>query len=392
MSPLKILFVLQSPFCDTLGMSRVHYDLKKAYENMGHVVDVLAFDDLYPNGQSAIDKIIGPLFTVRIFKKLKKIAKNYDVIDANFDCIPFAKERFDFKGLLVYRSHGLQPLYRTFEQQQPFKAIFDLDSKKKIKFKTRIGNIYRFLQKKPGEKELYNSIKYADVVHCLNKDEYSFLLAQGVPAHKMVVLPNGVSDEFILKADKNVIQTKPNILSFVASWTLRKGITDLNEIINYIQESSPLDGLKLLGGVEVQSKVESYFQKENLKLLDIIPRYSAMELPELLNNVKLGIFPSYIEGFGLAIVEQLACGIPVVAYNVPGPKDILSDLDSTLLIESGNKEKFSEKVVEILNMPQDAYLQLSNNCKERSKDYLVSKIASKFIMLYNERLKSLNNF
>ena len=390
MKHLKILFVLQSPFCDTLGMSKVHFDLKIAFEKMGHIVDTLAFENLYPNGQSAISKIIGPLFTVKIFNRLKVIAKDYDIIDANFDCVPFAKETFNFNGLLVYRSHGLQPLYRSFEKREPFKTILDeFNRGKKVKFKTRIGNLYRFLQKKPGDNELYSSIKYADIVHCLNIEEHKFLLSNGISDEKLFVLPNGVSDEFIFKAVESDVKTKSNILSFVASWTLRKGITDLNTIVNVVQAGAVIQELKLLGGVEEASKVESFFQMENRKLLKITPKYKAMELPQLLNNSKVGIFPSYIEGFGLAIVEQLACGIPVVAYNVPGPKDILSQLDPTLLIEPGNKEQVSEKVLEILNMPDELYQQLSYKCKQSAKDYLMSKIASDFIKIYTDKLEDL---
>ncbi|WP_372753015.1 glycosyltransferase family 4 protein [Mariniflexile sp.] len=390
MNHLKILFVLQSPFTDTLGMSKVHFDLKIAFENMGHRVDVLAFEDLYPKGQSAISKITSPLFTVKIFNRLKDIAKDYDVIDANFDCIPYPKASFHFKGLLVYRSHGLQPLYRKFEKKDPFNTVLTEFAKgKKIKFKTRLGNIYRSLQKKPGDKELYDSIKYADLVHCLNAEEHTFLLHKGISAEKMFVLPNGISDEFILKAGESATNTKANVISFVASWTIRKGITDLNAIVNQVKSAAPIEELKLLGGVEDPQKVASFFQTENRTLLHIIPRYKAMELPQLLNNTKVGMFPSYIEGFGLAIVEQLACGIPVVAYKVPGPKDILSDLDPTLLIAPGDKEKFSEKVIEILNMPDDAYQELSKKCKQRAKDFLMSRIASEFISLYKEKLKDL---
>lgn len=384
MKQLKILFVLQSPFCDNLGMSKVHFDLKKAYEKIGHQVDTLSYDDLYPNGQNSFSKIFGPLFTQKIFEKLKLIAKDYDVIDANFDCIPFSKSSFNFDGLLVYRSHGLQPLYRSFEKNDPFKTIIDdYEEGKKVKFKTRVGNLYRFLQKKVGDRELYDSIKYADIVHCLNYEEFNFLLNKGVPEKKMVVLPNGISDEFIFKAVGAENKSKSNIISFVASWTLRKGITDLNTLVNQVNKQAKIKELKLLGGVEERHTIESYFEADNHHLLNIIPRYQAMELPDFLNDSKVGIFPSYIEGFGLAIVEQLACGIPVVAYDVPGPKDILSELDTTLLIEAGNKQKFSDKVIEILTMPEDSYLDLSNKCKQRAKDYLMSKIASDFIDIYN---------
>lgn len=390
MNHLKILLVLQSPFCDTIGISKVHYDLKDAYEKMGHQVDTLSYNDLYPKGQSAVSKIMGPLFTTKIFKILKNNAKYYDVIDANYECIPFPKSSFDFKGILIYRSHGLQPLYREFEKKEPFRTILDIEKSKKIKFKTRLGNIYRYLQKNTGDKELFASIKYADVVHCLNKAEYEFLLNYGIDKNKLVVLPNGISDAFILKASNLECKAKTNVISFVASWTLRKGVTDLNTIVNQIKSETSINELKLLGGVEEKSKIESYFEIENRIYLNIIGTYKSIDLPTLLKNVKVGVFPSFIEGLPLSIVEQLAFGIPVVAYKVPGPIDILTPLDPSLLIDAGDTVKFSEKVVEILNMSDAQYEHLSNKCKLRAKDFLMSSIASDFIMVYKKTVRIYN--
>jgi glycosyltransferase involved in cell wall biosynthesis len=384
MNYLKILLVLQSPFCNTLGISKVHYDLKNAYENMGHQVDTLSYEDIYPKGVNMVSTIIGPLFTKKILQILKIKAKNYDVIDANYECIPFPKESFGFNGVLIYRSHGLQPLYREFEKTTAFSRILDLEKTKKIKFKTRLGNIYRYLKKKTGNKELYDSIKYADVVHCLNNAEYEFLLNYGIPENKLIVLPNGISDGFILKAAELKLNTKNNIISFVASWTLRKGISDLNTIVNQIKSETSINELKLLGGVEEKSKIESYFETENRTDLNIIATYKSIELPTLLKNVKVGVFPSYIEGFGLAILEQLACGIPVVAYKVPGPIDILRPLDKSLLIDAGDTVKFSQKVVEILEMSDVDYEILSGKCKLRARDFLMSSIASSFIKVYEK--------
>jgi glycosyltransferase involved in cell wall biosynthesis len=53
------------------------------------------------------------------------------------------------------------------------------------------------------------------------------------------------------------------------------------------------------------------------------------------------------------------------------------------LIEAGDTVKFSEKVVEILNLSDIAYEDLSNKCKLRAKDFLLSNIASDFIKVYN---------
>ena len=39
-------------------------------------------------------------------------------------------------------------------------------------------------------------------------------------------------------------------------------------------------------------------------------RYQPDALPQLLSDCTVAAFPSYVEGFGLAVVEQLAAGIP----------------------------------------------------------------------------------
>ena len=55
----------------------------------------------------------------------------------------------------------------------------------------------------------------------------------------------------------------------------------------------------------------------------VLPHYRSEELPELLAPVTVGALPTYVEGYGLGIVEQLAAGIPSIAYDVPGPRTLL---------------------------------------------------------------------
>jgi glycosyltransferase involved in cell wall biosynthesis len=57
--------------------------------------------------------------------------------------------------------------------------------------------------------------------------------------------------------------------------------------------------------------------------LQVIPSFPSSAIADQLAGVCLGVFPSYLEGFGIAVIEQLAAGIPVLAYAAPGPTDIL---------------------------------------------------------------------
>ena len=49
------------------------------------------------------------------------------------------------------------------------------------------------------------------------------------------------------------------------------------------------------------------------------------ELINLLSISDVLVFPSRTDTFGLVILEALACGVPVAAYNVQGPKDIIEN-------------------------------------------------------------------
>lgn len=385
MHKLKILLVSRNPWGDSLGVSKVHFDLKHEYEKLGHQVDYLSWDVLYPDGQSTYDSIMGPLFTKKIFQYLKANAYKYDVIDANCECVPYSKASFNFFGVLVFRSHGLPQTYQENLQSPVFKKILE-KTQKKVRLKTRIGNLYRSLHREVGIKELNGSIDHADLVHCLNQAEYDFLVHYGIAKEDIKHIPNGLADSYILQASKLPVEYKENTLSFIGSWTFRKGITDLDEILNVTQAQAEVKLLNLIGGHVEAAKVESYFSTANKSLLKIIPRFTQESLLSLICDVKVGVFPSYVEGLPLSIVEQLACGIPVVAYKVPGSIEILQKVDSDLLIESGNTKEFGKKVAEILNMADNDYTILSLRCKEVARDFTISKVAAEFIKEYQNKL------
>ena len=49
------------------------------------------------------------------------------------------------------------------------------------------------------------------------------------------------------------------------------------------------------------------------------------ELKDIYTKADIFVFPSRLDTFGLVILEAMACGLPVVAYNVPSPSDIVLD-------------------------------------------------------------------
>jgi len=110
-----------------------------------------------------------------------------------------------------------------------------------------------------------------------------------------------------------------------------------------------------------------------------------------LAKADLFVLSSLWEGSPNALVEAMACGIPVVSTDCPsGPSEIITHGKNGLLVPVKNPEALANAILRVLT---DKYLavRLSEAGKERVKDFEVSKIIPKYEELFISLLKGKNN-
>jgi glycosyltransferase involved in cell wall biosynthesis len=83
-----------------------------------------------------------------------------------------------------------------------------------------------------------------------------------------------------------------------------------------------------------------------------------------LQNYHLLIQPSRFEGFGLTVIEGFACGLPVIASDLDGPKEIVDLLNAGALVEPNNPADLAQKIRQVY----DSYV--SHSIQDRR--YLIS--------------------
>lgn len=97
----------------------------------------------------------------------------------------------------------------------------------------------------------------------------------------------------------------------------------------------------------------------------------------------LFVFSSRYEGFGMALVEAMSCGLPVISFACPcGPRGIISDGENGFLIEPGDIDSFSNSM--LLLMTDTALRErMSEKALSSVDKYLLSSVMDKWIKLFN---------
>ena len=102
----------------------------------------------------------------------------------------------------------------------------------------------------------------------------------------------------------------------------------------------------------------------------------------------LFVFSSRFEGFGMVLIEAMACGLPVVSFDCPcGPKDIVSHDEDGLLVPSGDIEKLANAMSQLMDSYELRH-QMAKNAIGNVRRFQIDEIADKWQLLFEDVLNS----
>ena len=89
----------------------------------------------------------------------------------------------------------------------------------------------------------------------------------------------------------------------------------------------------------------------------------------------LFVFSSRFEGFGMVLVEAMACGLPVISFTCPcGPRDIITDGKDGLMVDTGNVSQLADSIIYLIDHP-DVRKQMGEEAKRKSENYRMENLA-----------------
>jgi glycosyltransferase involved in cell wall biosynthesis len=389
---MRILLVIHMPLKRDFGGSRVQLELAEEWQKEGHIIEKFDIEDAFPHqNHSFFSTLAQPHFSQKAIAYVQKNGKHFDIIDAHQGNLPVSKKNLGFSGLLVARSVGLLPLYDRFNRTSLEKI--PLTNLKNLKVKI-VNELLKWRDRKQV-KDCFQSYQTCDLINLPNIHEQEYLEQTQNLQGKCAVFPFGLSQSRQEKLNQIISLQRNNFLNeqivFIGTWCSRKGSKDWREIIQRVRQFFPQIQFLFLGTKVGKDKIQQELQLDRENAIEIIPNYEAEMLPQLLKNATIGAFPSYLEGFGFAVLEKLAAGIPTVAYDIPGPRAMLQHIQTTsLMVKAGDTVAFSNKLIELLKLPSQDRDRLSQECVEVAKYFSWSKIAKDTLSVYQEGLKKLS--
>lgn len=360
-------------------------DITDEFKNTGHSVFVLTSDF----------GIKYPYETNNIFRVLR--------IKLDFESV------FDKIFSLFYNPYNYRKILEIIKRIKPDIAsvwsingisaapIFAL-KKKRIPYVVHLFDRSLSFLRKNGWKGilnpfLYNKLNFDHIISCSDslKSDY---VKRGFKEESITVIHHGIIPEKKI-IDKKRIDSKNLKLLFVGQLWEAKGADLAIRSLPLLEKNGIFANLTIIGdGLETYKQYLRKITKE-CNVIDrviFVGRISREALKNFYRRKDILLFPTnswYKEPFGIVIIEAMNQGIPVIASNSGGPREIIMNGENGLLFGSGNVESFTEKIM-LLASDVQLYEAIRKKAFDRIKEQFdISVVGEKTIEYYTNISKKL---
>ncbi len=207
----------------------------------------------------------------------------------------------------------------------------------------------------------------------------------------ILVIPNFVDTElFKPNSDcsfrKNIASKGEKLLVHTSNFRPVKRVTDTIKIFDIVQKEVS-SKLILVGDGPDRSECERLVRQ--LNLVDKVKFLGKQDgLVEILSSADVFLIPSQSESFGLAALEGMACGLPVVSSSVGGLPELVRHNECGFIAEIGDIDRMAKYAIELLTN-EKKYRLFSQNARERAiNKFDINKVVPHYEEYYKKVINS----
>lgn len=298
-----------------------------------------------------------------------KVSEN----DVKVSHIPISKIKPQFIGVLIYYFFTC---LRLIFIQQKFdlvhihgdwsSLVFSRFIKKIVRAKKLCITIHDELSSnKLSKKALSVLIKNVDIIFVTGYAAADQL--KKITNKKIIIQPSGVKNIFF-KSHERFFNIKPSKIIIVSSLVKKKNLG----LVLDIAKNLPLINFLIVGNGPEKKHLEDRIKYEKIENIEMLGFKSATELHILYYEADIFLITSLREGTPTAMLEAMACGLPIISSGAGGVRNILKD--NNCIVENSNKDSYINCILELVN-DEARMRKISVNNRNLSNSFSWNKVA-----------------
>jgi glycosyltransferase involved in cell wall biosynthesis len=223
------------------------------------------------------------------------------------------------------------------------------------------------------------------------------LLEAGYAADRIHFIPNGVqvgperTEQRRRAARRALAEANCDLLAPyetpLALYTGRlhegKGLLDLIDAWRLVVQQHPTARLWLVGDGPQREVLYRRVIDHELRDRVYLPG-SFDQIDDLLDAADLFVLPSYQEGMSISLLEAMGAGLPVVATNIPGNRQLVTSEHHGLLTPVANPPELARDILRLLDQPRLAH-QLGRHARSRvMEEFSIERATARHLELFRE--------
>lgn len=212
-----------------------------------------------------------------------------------------------------------------------------------------------------------------------------------IPSERITVIYPGYDSSFHVvtqeqvRAGRERLGLPENYFIHVGNISLKKNLSTLVEAFLDFRQRNNFDGKLVFVGTDYHKGRDEHFKRlvaqSNARDAVILTGYVSKDLlVDLLNGALAFLFPSLHEGFGLAVLEAMACGTPIIAHAAGAVCEVVGN--AGIIIESPTDIRSWSHAIESLVTDRSLREQLRQAGLQRAKLFSAEECARRTLQLY----------
>jgi phosphatidylinositol alpha-mannosyltransferase len=371
-APLKIALVSPYDFPYPGGVTQHVLHLQREFERLGHDVRIIA-----PSSDRQLEKRadgvyrVGRVTRVRANGSIARITLSFRLSRRVREIL--RTERFDVV-------HAHEPLMPAL----PPTILRYSDALNIGTFHAHRGSYYGYFYGRPVLKSVFANLDGRIAVSRAAKK-----FVQQYFQSRYTIIPNGVDYARFSTAEplSELMDRRPNVL-FVGRPEKRKGLGYLIRAYPAIKNAFPQARIIVAGaGDWNRDRYHSYAESHGMTDILFIGEQPDDVLPSLYQSAQVFCSPAIGgESFGIVLLEAMAAGVPVVASDIEGYREVMSNGKQGLLVPPRDEQALAEAICRLL---QDGPMrgEMATAGQAWAHHFAWPQVAQRILHFYGERAR-----